>query len=321
MAAKDEEVKKFYLSALELLKQGKAPVDICKILNISKQRLNYYLRGLKANGYVQKVGYGVWEVKKMPGKEVKILGGVGSRCPTKEVKKEIRGHAYQFTLKIPKLSNWHRREEYLKKHNIQFSYMANNKSHKIVFNGHKVWLTPISIVVYFPEGKSYFTDMARDAHSYAVYDFIQLIIGLENLLNVSFKIRDEYLFRTCRQHYSILHNAIARQYNREGKKLYVRDHKGYWLSVDFSFHKDELETFRHETAISDNEIVQRDFNELKEMNMTRKDMKDEYEQKVMKLMEIMKLNAEQTNIILNIMGLNAQPIDDGDNKKLQNYFG
>jgi len=41
----------------------------------------------------------------------------------------------------------------------------------------------------------------------------------------------------------------------------------------------------------------------------------------MRVLDLQRLNAEQVNSILQIMGLNAQPIDDGDNKKLRDYFG
>ena len=53
-----------YLSIYHLIKSGVKPVDILKNLEISKQKLQYYLNWLKNQGYIKKIGYGTWEVKK-----------------------------------------------------------------------------------------------------------------------------------------------------------------------------------------------------------------------------------------------------------------
>lgn len=66
--------KNFYLTVFNLIKEGKSPSNICKILNISKQRLQYYIGKLKDRGNISKIGYGTWEVKK----EVKTFS-LGSR--------------------------------------------------------------------------------------------------------------------------------------------------------------------------------------------------------------------------------------------------
>jgi len=321
MTSPKKRSKNFYLSIVELIKKGDNPAKVCSKLNISKQRLNYYMRGLKANGYIQKIGYGVWKVKKMPGQEVKISTGVGSKCPAKEVKKLVRGHGYHFTLRIPKLRNWGRRVEYLDKKGIDYKLIPSNKSQRIVFKGHKVWLTNRSVVIYFPRGKSYFAGLARDAKSYAIYDFELLVRGLEGLLNVSFAIGGKYVFRTSKAHYSLVKNALAKQYDREEKKLNCHDHTGFWLCIDNSYKLNELETLHPESGVIDNELVQKDFNELKEMRITRKMMVETFDEKVSKVLDLQKISAEQLGVITNIMGLNAKPVDDGKNKNLQNYFG
>ena len=69
-----KEVKKevknndFYLMVYDLIKEGKSPKDIAPQLfpNSEKpmQRLQYYLTYLRDKGYIQKLGYGTWEVKK-----------------------------------------------------------------------------------------------------------------------------------------------------------------------------------------------------------------------------------------------------------------
>jgi len=63
---KQKEVKReeFYLTILNQIKSGSKPIDIAENLNISRQRLNYYIRTLKNKGFIEKKGYGVWDVKK-----------------------------------------------------------------------------------------------------------------------------------------------------------------------------------------------------------------------------------------------------------------
>lgn len=61
--------KDFYLSIINLLKEGKRPSQIARGLNISKQRLQFYIKNLKDKGIISKKGYGTWEVKE----EVKVI--------------------------------------------------------------------------------------------------------------------------------------------------------------------------------------------------------------------------------------------------------
>lgn len=65
-----KEVKKtsknsdFYFTIINKMKEGNSPAKISQDLNISKQKLNYYIRNLKNEGVIEKKGYGTWEVKK-----------------------------------------------------------------------------------------------------------------------------------------------------------------------------------------------------------------------------------------------------------------
>lgn len=111
-----EEVKKrskkenFYLMVYNLISNGRSPVDVCLDLNISKQKLQYYLTALKNKGYIKKLGYGTWEAKK----EVKKFS-----LGTKDNKPVTNLHALQINFPIlqgkiydkdwqvkEKLNNW-----------------------------------------------------------------------------------------------------------------------------------------------------------------------------------------------------------------------
>ena len=52
----------FYYTVLELIKQGKNLLQVASKLNISKQNLNYYIKPLKIEGIIKRIGKGVWEV-------------------------------------------------------------------------------------------------------------------------------------------------------------------------------------------------------------------------------------------------------------------
>jgi hypothetical protein len=51
-----------------------------------------------------------------------------------------------------------------------------------------------------------------------------------------------YLFTTSREHYGLVKNELAKQYNDKGEKLYIRDDKGLWMWIDDSHSLSELET-------------------------------------------------------------------------------
>ncbi len=84
-----KQVKKenFYFTVYNLISKGINPKDICSNLNISKQKLQYYLNYLKEQGFIRKLGYGTW-------KEVKTFS-----MGMKEDKPLTNLHALQ--IKIP----------------------------------------------------------------------------------------------------------------------------------------------------------------------------------------------------------------------------
>ena len=259
--------KSFYLLVFELLKTGLRPSKICIKLSISKQSLNYYLATLKRAGLIKKLGYGTWEIlKEFDEKEVKIIPGVANNNSLKEVKIDsVRGHGLQFVLKIPNnLHNWNRREEVLVKQGIAFKplILGNiNAGQKLEFKGRKIWLTDKTIIVY--EKTSYLADTAQEAKSYAIYEFKALVKALEGFIGADFSIRGNYSFKVSRQHYALVKNALAKQYDKEGKKLEVYTDRGLWFIIDNSFNLHEAETVSPKTADVDNKKVQDFFNGIK----------------------------------------------------------
>lgn len=272
--------KNFYYSVLRLLRNNHNLTYVSNELNISKQKLNYYIKPLKIDGIINKIGKGVWEVNEEKlknysignvGKIVKKSSAVANSHLQSKVftMDSVRGHAFQFTLKISKLSNWKRRREYLYKKDIKYKEIGSNwKGERILVDNYKVWLTPISIVVYFPNFKSFMGKTAKDTKNYAIYEFKRIISKVETLLRVSFRINNNYKFKVSRQHYALIKNSLARQYDKEGKRLFCYTAEGLWFIIDNSYNLHEAETVHKDTGLTDNEKVQNWFNGLKENPIT-----------------------------------------------------
>jgi len=261
---KNNKSKNFYLTVYEQIKEGVRPSEICKRFKISKQKLNYYLSSLKRAECIKRIGYGVWEIcGEFDEKKVKETIRLTKYQPERIKPDFVRGHAFQFKLKIPKLRNWEKREEVLEKKGIEFKELDHliGKGQEILIKGRKIWLTNKSIIIF--EKSSYLTKTAKDARQYAVYDLFELVKGLESTLGANFKINKKYQFKVSRQHYALVKNTLAEQYKRDEKKLQVYSEEGLWFVIDNSYNLNEAETVHPKTAVNDNTKVQNFFNGLK----------------------------------------------------------
>lgn len=239
--------KDFYLSIYTYIKNNsKLPKadDLQWSEKDFKQRLNYYLSSLKRAGFIERIGYGVWQTVK----EFSLLELKQVKTSKKKITRDtqlqprIRGHAFQFTIQLPKILNWQKRRKYLDKKNIKYkplNILGNGE--RIFFKGKKIWLTSKSLVVF--EKSSYLSDSAKGSKNYAIYEMLQTIKSIESLLDTSFRINKNYKFKVSKQHYARLNCSLARQYRYDGKRLAIRQEDGtIWLWTDFSLSVDELET-------------------------------------------------------------------------------
>ncbi|HDS44891.1 MAG TPA: ArsR family transcriptional regulator [Methanomicrobia archaeon] len=272
----------FNLSLLQQLSRGRRPAQIARELGISKPALQYHLNQLKAAGLISKLGYGCWEVndtapinpQKRSTKTTQVTLDKTHKLKFSEMPDSVRGHAFVFVLKVPPgLLNWNnrRREEYLKRHGIAYQPLRiAGGGQRIWVGGRKVWLTTSSIVIY--EKSSFFAATAKDAKHHALFSFIAVVKKLERTLHAdfTFKLGKEYRFKVSRQHYALVQNALAEQYDHEGKRLQVRepDAGKLWFVIDNSFNLHEAETVHPRTADSDNAKVQNFFNSLKACPVT-----------------------------------------------------
>ena len=314
--------KSFYLYSIFLLiDSGKTFKEIQKELRISKQNLNYYIRPLKTIKYIEKVGYGTWKtIKKYDEKEIqknlkkvtKITKIGLSQLQEEKDKREIRGHAFQIKLELPKdYKNWNKREKIFNLIGLHYKPLlvgGIKRGQQAEINKIKVHFYNKSIVVNLEE--SYLFRTAKESKSYALTDFLKIIKKLERMFNNSpLSQYGKYRFRVTRQHYAIIKNSLAKQYLNENKKLNCYTGKGLWLLIDNSFNLEELETVHPQTADEDNEKVQEVFNNIKKepieviKEMTHSNIKREltnHDRIIDKSMEVLKGYAEQITLHLKV---------------------
>jgi len=269
-----------YLFILQQLKLGKNPALIARELSIPKTSFQYHLNKLKDAGVINKIGYGVWEVvnEAILVKNEKCETTVRLTMNNQQANlsyflpDSVRGHAFVFTLKVPEgLRNWNneKREFFLSKRKLEFTCLTTfGGGQRITFKGRKIWLTNKSVIIY--EKSSYLAETSSGAKSHAIHSFISLVKGIERLLHADFTERAgrQYRFKVSRQHYALVKNALAKQYDAEGKKLNVYSDQGLWFLIDNSFNLHEAETVHPETADADNKKVQDFFNSLKDQPLT-----------------------------------------------------
>ena len=249
----NEEVKKiFLLDIINAINKGKNIAQISKDFKVSKQKLQYYIRKLKNKGMIKKIGYGVWKTTKR------------SKTLTKDTR-EVRGHAFMWKVKLPKIKNWNKRIQILEKMKIPYKLLGtHNKTPRIIVKDRKIWLGTEYLVIFEP--KSFLAHTATEAQNYAILGLKQLLEDIEAKLKVSFKIRGNYQFKVRRHHYALIKNLIAKQFNKEGKPMNIFYEGDLWFIIDNSYNLEEAETVHIDTAIQDNKGFQGYMNSHKKHN-------------------------------------------------------
>lgn len=206
----------FYLSILDLFKQGKNTTEVSKELNISKQKLTYHTHKLRELGFLEK-DKNIWIVKNS--KKADLEHTLNWKD------KQIRGHAFIWKVKPIRNYDW---KLLLEKNNINYK-LVRGYTPRIFIKNKKVWLGKETIAVY--ENKSFYGKNALESRKYAVIELIEVLRELQRQLGISFK----YFFRTTREHFGLIKNELAQQLNRKNEKLIIRDNlDGEWLWVDDS---------------------------------------------------------------------------------------
>lgn len=256
----------------ELIKEGKSIRDISQILKIHEDSLHRFLKPYKANGTIKKVGYGSWKLNAKTtrpfggGTVASVEGGVG-------FEKVVRGHGFLFKLRLQRKIKFQERQEILNKAGLNFKITNNHGipyALTFVFRGFRIRFTERSLLIWQPKDISWFGNHAFESRNKAVTDLQKFLRELEVTLKLRLDTTGSYKFHIARNHYALIKNELAKEYNKDRKKLFVEDQAGLWLIIDNSFNLNELETIHSLTAVDDNIKVQLFFNELKETNLTPK---------------------------------------------------
>jgi len=284
------------------------------VLPLSYSALSYHLKQLISDGIIFKKGYATWtaDMDKWEASQFK-----------KEVQKQhrgtkdIRGHGFQWHLNIPTQYNWYKLKDYLDKKDILYYSQSKVKGIRLLIRKYKVWFYPNSIIIYTPKEKSFYEYTAKNSYQDALFDVLKVINSIENTLHIDLRIDFKYWIKPSKQHYAILRNGLAKEYNDNNKKLYIKadDEKG-WLLIDKSLGTDELEGIHPITAKNDiDKVVKPFFNGLKKhFEATGESLT------LNSMLEMVKLQQDQIGQLTNTVNqLLYKPKE--ELKPRDNYFG
>ncbi len=216
------------------IKEGLSPSMISKKYNIPKQTLSYSVNKLKKFGCIEKEGYGVWKYIK-PLKEVRNQPKGNIRDKSGTYQKQIRGHAFIWKIEFFENILW---EKFIKKSNINYQLICNKRVFRIVLHNRKIWLTKKGMIIYEPI--DFLGGSSFQVKGTAVFEMDKLVKSLLKKLKIRFT---PYKFTTSREHYAMVKNKLAKQYNDKKEKLFVYgEYGGVWLWIDHSHGVHELET-------------------------------------------------------------------------------
>lgn len=306
-----------YLTIYDYIKQHKKlPSHLMK-----KQALNYYVNTLKRAVLIEKTGYGTWNVKGKYSYDLikKVLRSTSKTLMLATPNaSSIRGHGFTVKLKLGTIKNWHLREQYLIQKGLKFKILSSIGGGQLLYYlGKKIKLYKNCIMIY--DSKSYLSDTAANSRSYALYYIQEYIHKLEILLNVKLSINKKYKITIDRQHYAKLNDMLARQYRKDGQRLYVRNNNGeIWLIADHSLNIDELETVHNKSAVSDMDDVIKPFlNDLKE---NRPILPSQHQEYTKELGAAIRINTEHIGIILHLL-YPKKPEPPRQQQKIADYIG
>lgn len=289
MKKESKEVTKklnFYFTILNELSNSTNLSKIKEKLNISKQKLNYYIRGLKRQGFIYNKGYGWWELTekgKNPTKYAILLKEDSSR-----------GHAYIWETEIEKIpDNWKNRIEILKEKQINFKIVgAKENTPRIKVLGRKVWLCNNHLRIFDTEKSSYYGDNPEESRKLSKAQAVRIIHSLETKLGISLN-PNKIKFK--KEHYAFIKNSLAINQNQEGVIWRISDETGEWLLIDDSLEQGgELEVIGKK-AFKTSPKLQKWWNLKKKYDF---EIDDDYIQNNFKEVRVMIKDLSEQNIML-----------------------
>ena len=241
---------------------------------MTRQQLNPYIRRLKKSRVIEKGGYCSWIVNEAFSnvealKTSKAFAdGIGKKNVfvhehdnTPYPEDFTRGHGYEFRLALPVRWEKELRRQCLDAYDIAWEPTGTPtwQGEKLTIDGWTVWLTPRSIISWFPKNLSIYSEDAADCFIEAIYRWKENVVKkLESLFRRSFKINDYYSIKVSAEHHAMIKNAEARSLRHKKKKLYIWDHEGELRMIsDYSLNEDELEFVKAGKSTTDEDRYKR----------------------------------------------------------------
>lgn len=215
----------------------------------------------------------------------------------------IRLHDLRFKVKVINKKYKDNRKKILKLRNIKSKTinMGFWKSEQIVIDNYTIQLNPNYVMFIMGD---YYGETPFEAFSKSLEDLKELCKNLQRKLK-SRLFNTKYLdFEVSRNHYALVKNEIATQYNKEHKKLLVYDDLGILrLLIDNSLNLNELEAVSNKKAMGDIEITQRALKEVIEDNISFRAMNKNISYTKKKLFEVSE-NQANMSVVLEQMNNN-----------------
>ena len=323
-----EEIKLRYMkyNVLKFLNSGGNPKSIARSLNIRRPTVLQHLDELEKTGLVDsdkehgKRKYacphfitekGKFLVEKSVGFPIKSSRvGKTKRGTLKGKEDDVNGHAFVFTLIIPEeLNKWKDRRKILDERNIEYEklgHLFNSEGEKLVINGRKIHFTNKSIVIY--ESSEYIAKLSKQSKSKAIYHFEVFLKIFEKMLGMNIKhpisrSTSGYKYRVSRQHYALIQNSLAKQYNAKNKKLEVYNGRGRLMylidnspTLEHPKGENHFEAVDPKTSDEDITPAQNFFKKLPDNPMTTEDIQNNFNETKKLLEESSKINLQSAKM-------------------------
>lgn len=303
-------MRNLYLTIYLYIKEkNKLPTDM-----YSKQKINYYLKRLKALKLVYKVGYGVWVInKKYDIPQVKKMLERGSGVTSTCIPENIEGHGFCFKLKLNNIPDWGKRESHFKK---LFTYKNINGGQSAKIKGFTYMFYNKCLVVHFPESYSITCESAKECFDVAVEDFKNAIKGLSRIIRYTISTK-EFHWNVIREHYCRVNDGSAVHLRNRGENyIRIKDGGKTWLTFDQSKGVPEAEMIDCGKAQTDMEKYTRFFNDMRKEPCTMGDLRDAH----LNTIDLVKANAMSINQILELIKP-RESVKHPDDTSLADYFG
>lgn len=193
-------------------------------------------------------------------------------------------------------------------------------SNLINIDNNSIRLYNDSIEVY--SGQSFYADDTQKAFVKSLDYFNRLFVRLEDEFKILILKPRSQNIRLVNQHYAEVNNELAAETEKQGDKIrvYTDDDGKLWFIIDHSLNCNEAETLHYATSKQDmGEVVKPFFNDL------RTNRPPKLSELMILCKEIININKETASglnsVVSLLKGEEERPLDDGENKKLQNYFG